>query len=99
MQYNPYIWLTCLIIIAQLIYYTWLDNSKQYQLRSKLTKLTFCYGWIINVMITITVFWSLLTYSAINHLETGMQVILGIGTSVCWIFWFMCKDSAPYYKK
>lgn len=99
MQYNPYIWLTCLIIIAQLIFYTWLDNSKQYRLRSKLTRLAFRYGWIINLMITGAVLWALLTFGATSNLEIGMQVILGIGTSVCWVFWIMCKDSAPYYKK
>lgn len=99
MQYNPYIWLTCLFIIAQLIFYTWLDNSKQYRLRSKLTCFAFRYGWIINLLITGSVIWTLFNYGATNNMEIAMVVIMGIGTSVGWVFWIMCKDSAPYYKK
>lgn len=99
MQYNPWIWLTCLIIIGQLIFYTWLDNSKQYRLRSKITFLAFRYGWIINLLITCAVAWVLFNYGATNNLEIVIEVILGIGTSACWVFWIMCKDGSPYYKK
>ena len=99
MQYNPYIWLLCVIILLQLIFYTWLDNSKQYRIRSKLTRLAFRYGWIINLLISVAVLWAVSTFGVTNNLEIGMQMILAIGTSVGWVFWIMCKDSAPYYKK
>ena len=52
MLQDPIPWLICLIIVSQFIFYTWLNNSKRYALRDKLTRMAFSTGWIINLAIT-----------------------------------------------